>query len=106
MIKPPDKRQSLTEFNETPGIDELSALEKLRFFCSIAMSNQDWLDVEQFFSAIETSPPPSKELSDDEIEKLSEQHLIATAQFIGAGEVWIDGYIEFARAIEKAHGIE
>ena len=31
----------------------LSPLERLRFFCSLAMSGQDWLDVEPFFQAVE-----------------------------------------------------
>lgn len=31
----------------------LSNLERLRLFCSICMSNQDWLDSEEFFDAIE-----------------------------------------------------
>lgn len=32
--------------NETP-------IERLRFFCSLAMQDQDWLDVEQFFNELE-----------------------------------------------------
>lgn len=32
---------------------KLSSLERLRFFCSLAMSGQDWLDVEPFFQAVE-----------------------------------------------------
>lgn len=31
--------------NETP-------LERLRFFCSLAMNGQDWLDVEPFFDEL------------------------------------------------------
>ena len=30
-----------------------SPLERLRFFCSLAMNGQDWLDVEPFFEALE-----------------------------------------------------
>lgn len=37
------------------GLD-LSPLERLRFFCSLAMSGQDWLDVEPLFDAIEGRP--------------------------------------------------
>lgn len=37
------------------GCEEKSALERLRFFCSIAMSGQDWLDVEPFFEAVAAS---------------------------------------------------
>ena len=44
-------------------------------------------------------------LSDAEIQHIADKHLCATAQFIGAGELWIDGTENFARAIEAAHGI-
>jgi hypothetical protein len=37
----------------TKDDDSLSPLEQLRFFCSLAMSGQDWLDVERFFDALE-----------------------------------------------------
>lgn len=32
--------------------DAASPLERLRFFCSLAMSGQDWIDVEPFFDAL------------------------------------------------------
>lgn len=38
--------------------------------------------------------------SDEEILALAQQHLKAFAQFTGAGEVWFEGEVEFARAIE------
>lgn len=34
------------------GSEELDPIERLRFFCSIAMRAQDWLDVEPFFDAL------------------------------------------------------
>lgn len=43
--------------------------------------------------------------SDAEIEKLAAEHLKAFAQFTGAGDVWVEGEVAFARAIERAHGI-
>jgi hypothetical protein len=39
----------------TKDDDSLSPLEQLRFFCSLAMSGQDWLDVERFFNVLEYS---------------------------------------------------
>lgn len=33
--------------------NNLSPLENLRVFCSLAMRGQDWLDVERFFTALE-----------------------------------------------------
>jgi hypothetical protein len=32
--------------------DDPDPLERLRFFCSLAMTGQDWLDVEEFFDAV------------------------------------------------------
>ena len=37
--------------------------------------------------------------SDAEILALAQQHLKAFAQFTGAGEVWFEGEVEFARAV-------
>lgn len=34
------------------GDKEPDPMERLRFFCSLAMSNRDWLDVEKFFDDI------------------------------------------------------
>lgn len=43
---------ALARFNECGGAEEPDPLERLRFFCSLAMNGQDWLDVEQFFDAV------------------------------------------------------
>ena len=37
--------------------------------------------------------------SDAEILALAQQHLKAFAQFTGAGEVWFEGEVDFARAV-------
>ena len=37
--------------------------------------------------------------SDAEIEKLAAEHLKAFAQFAGAGDVWVEGEVAFARAV-------
>ena len=34
-----------------------------------------------------------------EIEKLAAEHLKAFAQFTGAGDVWVEGEVAFARAV-------
>lgn len=44
-------KTALEKFHEHNG-NELDPLERLRFFCSLAMSGQDWLDVEQFFEPL------------------------------------------------------
>lgn len=44
----------LDYFKELTADDkELTSLERLRLFCSICMSGEDWLDSEEFFDAIE-----------------------------------------------------
>lgn len=42
--------------------------------------------------------------SDEEILALAQQHLKAFAQFTGAGEVWFEGEVEFARAVLEKWG--
>ena len=44
--------------------EEPSAVERLRFFCSLAMTGQDWLDVEPFFNALEPAHQSSEEIGD------------------------------------------
>jgi hypothetical protein len=38
---------------EDPEIYTGNSLERLRFFCSLSMPEQDWLDVETFFDDVE-----------------------------------------------------
>ena len=48
-----DKQKAIIRYNES-GIEkeEQSPLERLRFFCSLAMSGDDWLDAEMFFDSL------------------------------------------------------
>lgn len=39
-------------FDKAGGHEEPDPIERLRFFCSKAMSGQDWFDVEQFFDEV------------------------------------------------------
>jgi hypothetical protein len=48
---------ALARFNECGGMDEPNPLERLRFFCSLAMKPQDWLDVEPLFDAVASAAP-------------------------------------------------
>lgn len=48
---------ALQRFNECDGDTETDPLERLRFFCSLAMRGQDWLDVEPFFDAVKAAAP-------------------------------------------------
>lgn len=65
MVKK-DNRTSLEKFkNIESQCEELvneTPLERLRFFCSYAMNSQDWVDVEEFFIALENQ---IKELEND-----------------------------------------
>ncbi len=45
-------KTALEKFYEFGGNKEPDPLERLRFFCSLAMEGQDWFDVEQFFDDI------------------------------------------------------
>lgn len=42
-------KSAMTRYKEAGGHDEPNPLERLRFFCSLAMSGQDWLDSESLF---------------------------------------------------------
>jgi hypothetical protein len=46
------QKSALERFNACGAIEETDPLEQLRFFCSLAMNPEDWLDVEQFFDAV------------------------------------------------------
>jgi hypothetical protein len=45
--------RTLDKFKELFGELEDDPLERLRFFCSLAMNRQDWLDVEPFFDDVQ-----------------------------------------------------
>lgn len=52
-VRYPEKRPALEVYNEIAATDDPgSPLERLRFFCSLAMRPQDWLDVEPFFDSL------------------------------------------------------
>jgi hypothetical protein len=53
-----------------------------------------------------TAPPQRKPLTDEEIVKMAEANLHAFSQYIDGGEAHYEGEIDFARAIEAAHGIK
>ena len=46
-------------FYEFGGGEEPDPLERLRFFCSLAMHGQDWIDVEPFFDDVQTLLAPN-----------------------------------------------
>lgn len=43
---------AMDRFINCQGFEEIDPIEKLRFFCSLAMEDQDWIDVEQFFDEV------------------------------------------------------
>ena len=52
---------ALSRFTDSGGYEEQDPIERLRFFCSLAMNGQDWLDVEPFFAAIKQQGEPVAE---------------------------------------------
>jgi hypothetical protein len=44
---------ALEEFIEHGGNEIAEPLERLRFYCSLIVKGQDWLDVEQLFNDVE-----------------------------------------------------
>lgn len=46
-------------FDSLDGNQETDPLERLKFFCSLAMNGQDWLDVEPFFDDVQTIVTPN-----------------------------------------------
>jgi hypothetical protein len=57
----PEKGPALTVYNEIAATEDPgSPLERLRFFCSLAMRPQDWLDVAPFFDALAEPQPDAK----------------------------------------------
>lgn len=57
-------RSALQRYTENASdCSELNALERLRYFCSLAMSGQDWLDVAPFFDAVQADGDPSADSS-------------------------------------------
>ncbi len=47
---------AMQQFNACDGGSEGDPVERLRFFCSLAMCGRDWFDVEPFFDAIKEKP--------------------------------------------------
>ena len=54
-----EPRTALQRFESNIGTEDYTPIERLRFFCSLAMSPQDWLDAEAFFDAMTEAHPPS-----------------------------------------------
>jgi hypothetical protein len=46
-------------FDELGGREEPDPLKRLRFFCSLAMDGQDWLDLEAFLDDVKTCMTPN-----------------------------------------------
>lgn len=100
----------------TPGLDyerEQDAFELafpmpancLRFPGGYAPTEFNAWDASKFcerwegWKAARRAPAPAQGPTDAEIEALAEQHLWAAAQFTGAGKVWCEGEVAFARAV-------
>lgn len=84
-----ERKSALDQYLECGGTDECSPLERLRFFCSLAMNGRDWLDVESFFDAVASAPhqgEPVRMLTNREVEILRE--IRVNMKFDGLNEDW------------------
>jgi hypothetical protein len=81
------RHPALERFKECDGFGEPDAIERLRFFCSCALRNQDWLDIEQFFDAAITELTAARQEGygqgkqagrDEVLRELSEREPVAT----------------------------
>lgn len=92
--------KAIERFKECDGSDEKSPLERLRFFCSLAMSGDDWLDVESFFIDVE------KQLADS-VPKSEIEHVFDTPRESECPydsptcEAWYNGYRACISEFEK-----
>jgi hypothetical protein len=64
-LKP--RATALSRFSADPVIPELDPIERLQFFCALAMNEQDWLDVEPFFDDVTALSAPQKVLTAEEV---------------------------------------
>jgi len=59
---------ALTRYNANmDGEEEPCPIERLRFFCCLAMNCQDWLDVEPFFNDVKAMLEPQEVLTAEEV---------------------------------------
>jgi len=65
MLTP--KGTALSRFTDADGFTEDDPIERLRFFCLLAMDGQDWIDVEPFFDAVKAMLGPQKPMSAEEV---------------------------------------
>jgi hypothetical protein len=61
--------------------------------------NPDILPTKEEWRLICKMVKQQRELTDEEIEHIAQQHLTVHVQFIGAGDCTIEGEIEFAKAL-------
>jgi hypothetical protein len=52
-------KQRFDQLIDERAFKDTAPLERLRFFCSLALDGQDWLDVESFFDAVAASATPA-----------------------------------------------
>ena len=72
-LKAPPADTAMDRYRDVEGGYDRDPVERLRFFCSLALSPQDWLDVEPFFDAItgeiSALKAPPKVLSAEDVEE-------------------------------------
>lgn len=53
QLETASNKNSIEEYNESEDIKSENALERLRYFCSLSMSQDDWVNVGSFFVELE-----------------------------------------------------
>ena len=84
---------ALSKFRRFNGFDETNPVEQLRFFCSNAMSGDDWLDLEQFIDAVIKDKEDAIRAERESCAKVCEQFDDGG----GAGESWAFRFAEKVR---------
>lgn len=80
---------ALQRYKECGGDEESDPVERLRFYCSLAMSGQDWLDVEPFFGAL--------------LAEARKQEEAIGAGGVSGKRITDDGALEALQACEQAY---
>ena len=97
-----EPRTALQRFESNIGTEDCTPIERLRFFCSLAMRPQDWLDEEAFFDAMTEAHPPRAPLTGEQIDAMWR---VSYRDRSGGGECSFDWFEAGIRALEAAHGI-
>jgi hypothetical protein len=111
MKRSPDTNSAITALRQAIEQAEkqepVAWIKKDRGAIEVSIMSVEYM-TNKGFEPLYTTPLQRQPLTDEQINVLADKHLIVAQKYIGTGEYIssIDGEIEFARAIEQAHGIK